>query len=196
MGWKAVKEHFNIQHPVHLLEGRLCIASFFNSEQMSFDAQGQVVKPYLGTNDEMSKYFQDIQLNREKFVELLKAPDVFGPSVDVFIYVLGSGLLELKAETPQYPGVTHCGRLIHDYFETDKEKAVVRGKNSLVSSEHNTRNIVEELERKLKGMLDYRDEILFGQAELERQYPQWPATLTTEQMAERLATGDNPRTEA
>lgn len=123
MGWKAVKDDFKIEHAVHLAEGLLHVGGNGHSPHiLSYDHLGNVVHGHGEVSMLVfGRYLADIARERPKF-----------------------------AEEPEWPGVTHDGRLImRGNFSTSKQEVLEYAQASLTRYEQALVHHKAELEEKL-----------------------------------------------
>ena len=128
MGWKKLKEHFNISHMVQVREGRVCIGSAYVHDLIRVEADGTVSWGSLGTsreNDDLRRYFAEMAAAPEKVRELLAAPDVFAVSLRVYTY-RGGEILEQWCECYDWPNVTHEGEMMYENSHHKERARVVK----------------------------------------------------------------------
>lgn len=148
MGCKAVKEHFNIAHVVHMRNGNLCIGSSYISELIVLTPDGRVLtgaERALRDTGELGRYVREIQADIPKFCELLAQEDTISAPVPVYIAVDGKVVCKY-AEKVGWPYVTLDGELQYNntHFATE-EQAAERGKASAVAAIQNWRRGRAEL---------------------------------------------------
>lgn len=122
MGWKQVKEHYKIEHIVHVTKEGLCVGSGYIPNLIVIDPEsGKIVKrPDWATNDNIDRYIAEMDSDPEKLKELIHAEDKFERSITVYTHDDGE-LLEKKCEELGWPNVTHDGMLMYgNEFSTDR----------------------------------------------------------------------------
>lgn len=124
MGWKALKQHFNIKHTVHIDENRIFIGSAYVSRLVEVRRDGS-----LEINRTWSRFLADeypglAGAEKALIADLIAAEDVFAESIPVYTYD-GANIIELRCEAPGWPNVTHCGRIMYDNtFSTNRATVV------------------------------------------------------------------------
>lgn len=132
MGWKAIKEHYRIEHLVHVREGLICIGSPFIPDIIKLNQFGQFVKRYehgsiLSKNDLLSRYMAEMEADPDKCRELAQAEDTFAVSIPVYTYDIydEARIIECACEELGYPNVTHDGQLMYNNtFSPDRAQVV------------------------------------------------------------------------
>lgn len=122
MGWKSVKNHYRIDHFVHLQGGNLCIGSAYISDIIVVRPDGTVLK--ASAYADLHRYQSEIKADPATFQRLMHELDQFAASIPVHTCVDGQ-ILTLQCEEPGWPNVTHDGQLMYDNTHfTDKAKCV------------------------------------------------------------------------
>lgn len=136
MGWKAVRDHYKIEHSVHVVDGNLCIGSAYISQILVIAPDGSFIKSDTSwIKDQLSRYQSEIESDPDLFAKLFAAEDSFERSIDIYTYNSGTFEIEsLQCETPEWPHTTHDGQLIYDNsFSTDRNKIVEYAKSELTA---------------------------------------------------------------
>lgn len=172
MGWKAVKEHYQIKHIVQVSEGDICIGSPYIYDIIRISLDGRIKKRDRSpANDELVRYQAEFDADPETLKRLVESPDTFSAAVTVYTYK-GGEILEKVCEKPEWPHVTHDGQMMHDNdFSTDKAKVVVWAKRNADYGIQAQRRNIEEIEAKL---MDYRGRLateIANRERLEADYP-------------------------
>lgn len=138
MGWKNVKEFYNIRHIVQMIEGELYIGSPYVNDILIVDKEGVDKEgkvrngSIIARNKDLERYRDDISKSPDKFIELMNKPDEFKRDILVYIYHPNTGIVEKKCEEKGWPNVTHDGQLMYDnIFYADVEKLIEQEKNNL-----------------------------------------------------------------
>lgn len=124
MGWKAVKEHYGIEHIVHIKGDNLCIGSECISDIITMSVTDVV--PYPATDFHSCSLVKRLSplfsASKEKLKELIDSEDAFAQSLPVWTYGEGE-IIEKKCEEYGWPNVTHDGLLMyeHEFFEHESE---------------------------------------------------------------------------
>lgn len=125
MGWKAVKEHYQIKHIVHMRDGHLCIGSPYISNIIEVSTKGKILKRYeWGSSDELANYQRAIEETPEVFTELMAKPDAFDKHITVYTYDEGA-ILEKQCEELGWPNITHDGQLMYENTFSDNRAKIV-----------------------------------------------------------------------
>lgn len=151
MGWKAVKDHYQIGHIVHMRPEGLCIGSGYISDLIVVGPDGTLIKKHDGSsNKDLTRYQAEMLADTAKLRELLEKPDQFSNSVPVYTYD-GAEILEKYCEALGYPNVTHDGDLLYENtFSADRDQVVRWAKRSAALGAVHTRRWIEDLEKKLE----------------------------------------------
>jgi cellobiose-specific phosphotransferase system component IIA len=172
MGWKNVKDHYQIEHLVSVTEKGICIGSGFIQEIMVIDWGGTITKRagFLGS-EEFRRYESEMEADPEKLRELIHAKDTFETSISVYTFK-GAEIIEMQAEKAGYPNVTHDGELMSENeFSVDKQKVIRWAKQYANSNIEGWKNYVEHCEKELQNAKDRLANAHDNQASLESQFP-------------------------
>lgn len=125
MGWKAVRDHYRIEHLVQVNASGICIGSAYIHDIIVISAdRGEIVKRYdpgngWSRNDNLDRYQNEMDADPFKLAELVAAEDVFERSIAVFTYE-GGEIIEKQCEELGWPNVTHDGLMqFENTFSTD-----------------------------------------------------------------------------
>lgn len=122
MGWKAVRDHYRIEHIVQVVpEKGICIGSGYIHDiiVISLD-RGEITRVWsdLGRG-ELGRYVKEMRADPFKLAELVAAEDVFERSIPVFTYQ-GGEIIEKLCEDVGWPNPTHDGQMqFENTFSTD-----------------------------------------------------------------------------
>lgn len=156
MGWKAIKDQYNIEHLVAVYEGEgICIGSAYVHGLIIVDCENRTVKwGKLGpsTNDDLVGYWLDIHEDIDRFWKIAESPDTFAKSLPVYTFE-GGNVVECQCEEYGWPNVTHDGRMMYEnmFFERreDARQAAIR---SATSSLNNLAYMIGEAEKQLHDL--------------------------------------------
>jgi hypothetical protein len=137
MAWKAIKEHYRIDHSVQVVPGKgICIGSPFVHDLLTIDPEGRVIVGKLGVRagDKLSRYRDEMEADPAKLKDLMEQPDVFERSIAVYTYE-GADIIECACEELGWPNVTHDGRMMYENtFSPDRAEVVAWAVRSARSS--------------------------------------------------------------
>ncbi|AYO76403.1 hypothetical protein [Sphingobium yanoikuyae] len=124
MGWKAVRDHYRIEHFVQVTDAGICIGSPYIHDiiVVSVD-RGEIVRRWDGirSNSDLERYLEEMDADPVKLAELVAADDVFERSIPVYTYE-GGDIIEKQCEALGYPNVTHDGCMQYENtFSPDAE---------------------------------------------------------------------------
>lgn len=173
MGWKALKEGFNIQHFVTITEAGICIGSPYIHNIIVVGKDGVITKRDAGrANEDIARYQREIDADPARVRQLIEAEDHFERSILVYTYS-GSQVLEKYCEETGWPNVTHDGEMMYEnMFSTDKAQVVAWAKKDLEAGiSIVTRSLadVEERKKELEELLAKDKE---GLKQLMLEYPE------------------------
>lgn len=110
MGWKAVRDHYRIEHYVQVTDEGICIGSPYIHDIIVISAdRGEITRrwgaPHSGL---LGRYLDEMDADPFKLADLVAQADVFERSIPVFTYE-GGDIVEKQCEGLGYPNVTHDG---------------------------------------------------------------------------------------
>lgn len=172
MGWKTLRERFEIKHLVRVTEKGICIGSGYVHDIVVVNPKTGVAAP--------SKIFDDF-LERscpllaaatpQETLAAIEAPDEFTASIPVYTYD-GAEIIEKLCEVPGWPNVTHDGCMMYENtFSTDKAQVVVWAKTNADSAVHWRTGTVAQLEKELAEARADLDRHEANRAKLESDWP-------------------------
>ena len=175
MGWKAIKDHYRIEHFVQVTEAGICIGSSYIHNIIVIGKDGKLIRRYDGQmNDDLARYQRDFEADPETLKRLIQTPDAFSSAITVYTYK-GGEILEKACEEPGWPNVTHDGQMMHDNtFSTDKAEVVAWAKQDADLGIKAQRRNLAELEAKVE---DYRGRLATEIANRERLEADYPGVV-------------------
>lgn len=133
MGWKAVKDVYNIKHIVHARDEFIFIGSPYVSEMWKLDSEGNIeMKLNSGCDKDLNRYQKEFEANKTKLVELINQQDVFETAIEVWSFDHKQRKPVKKfCEKKGWPNATHDSELMFDntFFDTELEAARYEIKN-------------------------------------------------------------------
>lgn len=120
MGWKAVTDHYRIEHIVQMVAGDMHIGSAYIGDIIVVKPDGTIVKrPEKTSNTNLLRYQQEIDADPIMFERLLSKTDVFPTSRTVYTWD-ENGIVRTSCDKTGWPNITHDGILMHDNrYSTD-----------------------------------------------------------------------------
>lgn len=157
MGWKTLKEKYQIRHNVQVEENMVCIGSgYIHNLLMINHATGEIKKNSTFNNFGEREYPALMSAAPSEIIDALAVDDVFQRSIPVYTYE-GSQILKKYCEEVGYPNTTHDGCMMYENtFSTDRDEVVrwaIRNAEAGISL---TQSSIERLENDLassKAML-------------------------------------------
>ena len=121
MGWKTVKEHYQIKHHVCVGEAGICIGSGYISDILVISLEGVLIKRYEDrSNNQLSEYQRRMDADPALLKRLVQTSDTFAISIPVYTYNDGT-IIEKRCEAPGWPNVTHDGDMMYENrYSTDR----------------------------------------------------------------------------
>lgn len=118
MGWKNIKDRFEIKHIVQIRSNRICIGSGYIGEIISISFDGKIIKSYdlnSYSNDELLRYQKEINISEKtgELKELINSPDMFENIKPIYTCKKGK-VIKKFCEEYEYPNVCTDGELIYE----------------------------------------------------------------------------------
>lgn len=172
MGWKNVKEHYRVKHLVQVTDAGICIGSGYVPDLIVISPTGELVKRYEGgSNEDLTRYQVEMNVDLPKLVELILAPDRFDNAIRVYTYE-GAAIVEKFCEETGWPNVTYDGCIMHDNtYSVDRAEAVAWAR---ASAESGVRWARKELVRLQGSIQEWEGRLAGYEAEvacLAKKYP-------------------------
>lgn len=122
MGWKLLKQYFEIKHIVQVENDQIKIGSGYVSDLALIDMKTGKLTRKPGWERSLEEYGALLKASPEKILSLLSEPDQFERDLPVYI-VSDARVIEEQCEVPGYPNLTHSGRLMYEnttFLEREK----------------------------------------------------------------------------
>lgn len=122
MGWKLLKQYFEIKHIVQVDDGQIKIGSGYVSDLALIDMKTGKLTRKPGWERSLEEYEALLNASPEEILALLNEPDQFERSLPVYI-VSDAKVIEEQYEVFGYPNLTHSGRLMYEnttFLEREK----------------------------------------------------------------------------
>lgn len=165
MGWKAVRDHYQISHTVRRRDGDICVGSGYLPSALVIGRAGEIKKRYSGSDEDLSLYQHEMDQDLAKPQQLVTTQDQFGERLVVDTFDGGS-IIEKRCDARGWPTVTHDGEVMYEnsHFETRAE-AVERALANALAAQRS-------LEDRIAGL---RDDLQKAARELVK----WQAAAAT-----------------
>lgn len=168
MGWKNVKEHYRIEHIVHIKDEwhefercktgnkLLCIGSPLCHDLITVNLTTRKFEDKLSARSrggELQRYWDEMQADVDKLFSLIEVPDTFERSIPVFTFEDGD-ILEKRCEELDWPNVTHDGDIMNNRFHETRAAAVEHAISNAEAGIENITQCIAERERETEKMRD------------------------------------------
>lgn len=159
MGWKSVKEYYDIGHFVQVTSSGICIGSGYIHNIMIIDKNtGELIKPYSNdrwiTNDDLQRYQSEMDNDPEKLKELVFREDTFEKNIPVYTFD-GAEIIQEYCEELGWPNVTHTGNMMYENTHSQDVETVVKwAKREAEAIIENGKERIKEVERDLRAVKD------------------------------------------
>ncbi len=174
MGWKAIKEQYQIKHNVHVAEEGICIGSDCLPKIMIIDREGCLVSRDTWSRGDLKRYEVEMDADPALLKRLAATADSFSNAITVYTYN-GATIIEKQCETLGWPNVTHDGCLMHEnMFSTDRNEVLRWAKRSAARSVKFREQLLKDAEQ---ALFDARSRLAQAEADV--------ASLSEEASAER-----------
>lgn len=172
MGWKAVKDHYRIEHIVQVTDKGICIGSPYIHDILVISKDGVLMKPdRVSQNVSLRRYQDEMEADPALLQELVLREDVFDRSIKVYTYD-GAEIIEKLCEEPDWPNVTHDGLVMYENtFSTDREKVVKFAWRNASAGVEAGRRYVKQTEEELASRRQYLAQAEADLARLGNEYP-------------------------
>ena len=171
MGWKKLKEHYKIGHIVQVTSKGVCIGSpYIHDFIVIANGTPKWSNPRrVSSNDDLARYFAEMNSDLSKLQELIDAPDEFENSITVYSYD-GATIIEKKCEKLGWPNITHDGEIMHDnLFSEDHDVTLKRALEYAQSGVKHFGDRVAKIQEDLKNQKKLFQESQYQVASLEKE---------------------------
>lgn len=173
MGWKNVRDHYQVQHIVQVTGSGICIGSPYIHNIIIIDLDGFVKKPYQsgGANEDLRRIQEAFDSDPKKLKNLVLTPDIFDTAITIYTYD-GGDILEKKCEELGWPNVTHDGLMMYENtFSEDKAKVIEWAKHNADLYIKMANENVTDAEAKLSECKERLKSAKAYRAKLENDHP-------------------------
>lgn len=170
MGWKAVKEHYGIEHIVQVVPDKgICIGSGYVHDIIVIGEDLSIMRMgYIGRGEPFDGWVRAMESDKDNLRELIETPDRFTASIPVYTYDDDGNIIEKRCETPGWPNVTHDGCVMYENtFSTDRAEVVEWAKRDLEAAVESARRSVTDAERDLEKRRTWLERCEAGLMKLE-----------------------------
>lgn len=184
MGWKALKEHYQIEHLVTVQQEYICIGSNLCRNLAMIDTETGKIVPNSTFADFLPDNYPTLaSASDAERLALIEQADQFKASIPVFTFGDGK-IIEKQCEATGHPNVTHDGILMyHNRFTTDRNQAVSWAMNDLESWKATLTECIERLEREIDEKQEELEVTIRQLSYLQREYPDATANRSAEETA-------------
>jgi hypothetical protein len=172
MGWKKLKECFEIGHIVQVTKEGICIGSGYVSDLVTVDPSTGAVAEHSTFSGFLKRECPALlAASAEEVLQAINAEDKFTAAITVYTYE-GSKIIEKLCEEPGWPNVTHDGELMYENrFSTDKETVVQWAKRNAALGVKFAKEAVADAEKALSERQAYLAQCEAENAEINAAYP-------------------------
>ena len=157
MGWKSVKQHYQIGHIVQVTEEGICIGSAYVYNLMVISTEGRLVKRRESSDRDLVRYQAEMDKDVEMLKRLVLQQDHFDKSVPVFTYD-GSLIIEKKCEELGWPNITHDGELMYEnMFSKEQSKVIAWAMRNAEAIRARSVEFIAEKKAELSKLQDRHD---------------------------------------
>jgi len=142
MGWKNVKEHYDIKHIVQVTNAGICIGSPYVHNILTIRPDLSVVRSEsIGHGEPFDSIVTAMNADRSKLRELIYSSDTFSASIPVYTFTYDGEIVEALCEQPGWPNLTHDGRIMYENTHfPDRQQAVAQAAKELDAVVENAAN--------------------------------------------------------
>lgn len=130
MGYKLLRDTYKIEHIVQVCDkkeygGRvICIGSPYVHDLIVINMEGEIVKRYDRSNNDLQRYMQEFDADPEKLKRIVQTTDAFDADKNKTVYIYD--YCRIRTEVCQeygYPNTTNMGELMNNNtsFRTYKD---------------------------------------------------------------------------
>lgn len=172
MGWKTLKERFEIKHLVQVTERGICIGSPYVHDILVVDMKTGVAAPSSIFNDFMKDACPLLgQATARETLAAIEATDQFAASIPVYTYD-GAEIIEKLCEEPGWPNVTHDGCMMYENtFSTDRAQVIAWAKTNADSAISWRTSAIAEAEDKIAELRKQLVGAQSNRANLDANFP-------------------------
>lgn len=173
MGWKTVKERFEIKdHIVQISGDEIHIGSGYVSDLVRIKlSSGNIAENRTFRGFLYDKYPLLAEATPEEVLDAIQAEDHFSNSIPVYTYDKGV-IIKKYCEELGWPNTTHDGDVMYEnMFSTDEAEVVAWAKRDSARQVEVSKEQIQRLRDQIKEWEERMQEGLDEKVELDRKYP-------------------------
>lgn len=172
MGWKRLKDHFEITHQIRVTDSGIAIGSGYVPEIVTVNVKTGAITVSDVLPSFLREHYPRLASARPADVlALIAEEDSFSASVKVYTYD-GARIVEKLCERPGWPNTTHDGDMMHENrYSTDKATVVEWARNNANIAVEMTRRHIAQQEKDLANLRAELTRYEADQAQIEAAYP-------------------------
>lgn len=173
MGWKSVRDHYDIKHIVKTVRGEIHVGSPYIGDIMVISAEGVLTKrSSSASNSEIDRYQREMAADPETLKRLTLAEDVHETAIPVYTWH-GADVVLKHCDKLEWPNVTHDGEIMYENrFSQDRDVIIGWAKYDARSAEKAYRKNLEEAEAEVARRRRLLDEAVEVGRLLEERHPE------------------------
>jgi hypothetical protein len=175
MGWKSVKDHYDIKHIVKTVGGDIHIGSPYIGDIIVISAEGVLTKrSSSASNSEIDRYQREMAADPETLRRLTLAEDIHDAAIPVYTWQ-GADVVLKHCDRLEWPNVTHDGEIMYENrFSQDRDVIIGWAKHDARSAESAYRRNLEEAEADVAKRRRLMDDAVEVRRLLEERHPGIP----------------------
>lgn len=168
MGWKNIKDRYNITYIIQVTDDGICIGSSYVHDLMIIGLDGSVkLSDIVSKGGELHDLRKELEKTPQAVRALIEAPDTFTKSIPVYTYSYSDGsIIECLCEELGWPNVTHTGDIMYENtFSPDRNIVIKWAKENLECS---IENYQDQILDKEKDLAERKDRLVAAQVGLNK----------------------------
>jgi len=165
MGWKTLKERYNIKHIVSSRPKGLCIGSAYIHDLITVNPKTGKLRLSESFSSKLKDQYPDLlSASPEDILDALNSKDTFSSNLVVYSYD-DSGVTEHLCEEYGYPNLTHDGYLMYENtFTSDKSEAI---RWAISDAQAGVDLFSKQVEREEEALIKLKSDLQFQRDRLE-----------------------------
>lgn len=150
MGWKSVRDHYRIDHIVHMDDGDLMVGAGYLPRMIKVTPDGRVHIAYDMRRGDLGRIAAEMKEDPETLLALMAATDTFETSIPVYTWS-GADILLRHCEKVEWPNVTHDGDIMYNNrYSEDRDEVVQWARESAQACVEGYARMVDEARAQLE----------------------------------------------